>query len=392
HHHSTMSATGKYALIFGASGISGWSLMNQTLTYPTPTTFRRITGLCNRPLSKEDTLLPDDRRLNIVPGVDLTESVEAVVDQLKSKVEGIETVDIVFFCAYIQTRDFESLKKSNTELLRTAILAISAVAPNLEAVILQTGGKSYGLEFPKEINIQPPLHEQMPRIPEPWRSNIFYYDQYDLLMELSKGATWTFSEIRPDGIVGFAPGRNTMNMGYGIAFYLTLYREIYGAGATVSFPGKPHGYRSTHSDTFQDILSKMEIFASLNRDKCPNGSSFNSADGETVSWAQVWPGICSYFGLVGTEPRDDRVNMEEFVREHRPTWDRLTERHGLKRGIIEHQNWGHTRFMLVDFDFDREFSLENARAVGFRESIATIEGYTTAFDRMVEAKIIPTFH
>ncbi|KAE8420982.1 hypothetical protein BDV36DRAFT_305555 [Aspergillus pseudocaelatus] len=387
-----MSATGKHALIFGASGISGWSLMSQTLTYPTPTTFRRITGLCNRPLSKKDTLLPNDPRLNIVSGIDLTGSVEEIIDQLKSKVEEVETVDIVFFCAYIQTNDFQSLKKVNTDLLRTATLAISAAAPNLEAVILQTGGKGYGLEFPKEINIQPPLHEQIPRIPEPWRRNIFYYDQYDLLMELSKGSRWTFSEIRPDGIVGFAPGSNAMNMAYGIAFYLTLYREIYGAGAAVAFPGKPHGYRSTHSDTFQDILSKMEIFAALNRDKCPNGSSFNSADGETVSWEQVWPGICSYFGLVGTEPRDGQVSMEEFVHQHHGTWDRLTEGHGLKRGLIENQNWGHTQFMLVDFDFDREYSLEKARDVGFKESIATVDGYTTVFDRMVQANIIPSVH
>lgn len=232
----------------------------------------------------------------------------------------------------------------------------------------------------------------MPRIPEPWRSNIFYYDQYDLLMELSKDSSWTFSEIRPDGIVGFAPGSNAMNMAYGIAFYLTLYRETYGAGAAVAFPGKPHGYRSTHSDTFQDILSRMEIFAALNRDKCPNGSSFNSADGETVTWEQVWPGICSYFGLVGTEPRDGQISMQEFVHEHHSTWNRLTEKHGLKRGLLENQNWGHTQFMLVDFDFDREYSLEKAHAVGFKESIATVDGYTTVFDRMVHANIIPSVH
>jgi hypothetical protein len=32
----------------------------------------------------------------------------------------------------------------------------------------------YGLEFPKEVTIQPPLHEKMPRIPSPWRENVFY--------------------------------------------------------------------------------------------------------------------------------------------------------------------------------------------------------------------------
>ncbi|KAF7586306.1 hypothetical protein BBP40_009088 [Aspergillus hancockii] len=354
-----MPATGKHVLIFGASGISGWSLMNQSLSYPTSSTFSRITGLCNRPLTKKDAWLPDDPRLNIVPGIDLTASVETVTEQLKDKVHE----------------------------------AISTVAPNLEVVILQTGGKGYGLEFPDKVNIQPPLYENMPRIPEPWRSNIFYYDQYDLLMELSKGSKWTFSEIRPDGIVGFVPGTNAMNMAHGIAFYLTLYREVYGRGASVPFPGKPHGYRSTHSDTFQDILSKMEIFAALHRDLCPNGSEFNAADGETVTWEQVWPGICSYFGLVGTEPREgQQTSMEGFVSKHRETWDLLRERYSLKKGVVEQQNWTHTQFMLVEFDFNREYSLEKARSVGFTESIDTVKGYHIAFDRMVQAGLIPSGH
>ena len=297
------------------------------------------------------------------------------------------------FPAYIQTDDFQSLKKVNTELLRTAVLAINAVAPNLEAVILQTGGKGYGFEFPDKVKIEPPLREDLPRIPEPWKSNIFYYTQYDLLVELSKGAKWTFSEVRPDGIVGFVPGSNAMNMGHGIAFYLTLYREVYGPGSTVPFPGKPHGYHSTHSDTFQDILSKLEIYTALNREKCPNGSSFNAADGQTVSWAQVWPGICSYFGLVGDPPKEgQQTSMEDFVNKHRDTWNRLAEKHGLKKGVVERQNWGHTMFMLVDFDFNREFSLEKARSVGFMESIDTVQGYKITFDRMAQAHLIPSFY
>lgn len=43
--------------------------------------------------------------------------------------------------AYIQTGDFESLKKVNTDLLDVAVRAIEKVAPKLVTVILQTGGK-----------------------------------------------------------------------------------------------------------------------------------------------------------------------------------------------------------------------------------------------------------
>jgi nucleoside-diphosphate-sugar epimerase len=93
-----MASKAEHALIFGASGISGWSLMKQCLSYPSPSTFQRVTGLCNRRLERETLLIPNDSRLSIVSGIDLTESVEIVIEQLKAKVEDVESVDIVFFC------------------------------------------------------------------------------------------------------------------------------------------------------------------------------------------------------------------------------------------------------------------------------------------------------
>jgi hypothetical protein len=153
----------------------------------------------------------------------------------------------------------------------------------------------YGLEFPKEVGIADhvPLKESCPRIPEPYASKIFYYTQYDLLEHLSKGKSWTFSEVRPDGVVGFAPGINAMNMAQGIAIYLSMFKEVHGAGSTVPFPGHDHGYHSTHTDTFQDILAQMEIHAALNTDKCGSGGVFNVADGQvvTVNPSASWVGL-----------------------------------------------------------------------------------------------------
>ncbi|KAE8137801.1 hypothetical protein BDV38DRAFT_282732 [Aspergillus pseudotamarii] len=208
--------------------------------------------------------------------------------------------------------------------------------------------------------------------------------------DIRKMQRWAFSEIRPDGIIGFVPGTNVMNLAQGIALYLALYRELHGQGAEVPFPGKPHDYLSTHSDTFQDILSKMEIYAALNRDKCSNGSAFNVADGEAVSWEQVWPGLCSYFELVGVRPQAEQKKIEDFVRENQGAWDALVERHGLRKGSLKAQNWPFIHFMLVDFDFDREYSLDAGRSIGFTERIDTVEGYRIAFDRMAAAKIIPS--
>lgn len=249
--------------------------------------------------------------------------------------------------------------------------------------------RSYGLEWPKDVKIVPPLKESQPRIPEPWGSKVFYYPQYDVLKELSQGKSWTFSEIRPDGIVGFTPTSNAMNMAQGMGLYLSIYREVNGAGAVVPFPGSAKGYKSTHHDTFQDILSKMEIYAALNPDKCGDGGVFNATDGPVVSWAQVWPRLCEHFGLVGQGPAEGSEPMLDFVKANRAAWLALAKKHGLNEAVVDQQGWGHLHFMMVTFDFDREFDVSRCREVGFLEEIDTVEGYIISWERMRAAKILP---
>lgn len=86
-----------HALILGASGISGWGLLNQISAYPTATYFSHITGTTNRPLSLEKTQIPADSRIKLVSGIDFTKSVEEVAELLKEKVPSVETISHVFF-------------------------------------------------------------------------------------------------------------------------------------------------------------------------------------------------------------------------------------------------------------------------------------------------------
>jgi nucleoside-diphosphate-sugar epimerase len=93
-----------HALVLGASGISGWALLNQLTRYPDSTTFSRITGLSNRPLTLEQAQLPADSRLNLVNGIDLTRSVSEVSQLLKEKVQDAEKITHVFFTGTIFSR------------------------------------------------------------------------------------------------------------------------------------------------------------------------------------------------------------------------------------------------------------------------------------------------
>lgn len=84
------------ALVFGASGITGWAIAKEALSYPSSGTFDRIIALTNRPLKKEEALIPADDRLRLYNGIDLTGGVEKVVSSLAS-VDGIEGVTHVYF-------------------------------------------------------------------------------------------------------------------------------------------------------------------------------------------------------------------------------------------------------------------------------------------------------
>lgn len=88
-----------HALIYGATGIQGWAVVNQLLQgYPSPDSFSQVTALANRPPC-EDMLWPQSNKLQIISGIDLLNKggQEALQQQMLEKVPGIETVTHVFF-------------------------------------------------------------------------------------------------------------------------------------------------------------------------------------------------------------------------------------------------------------------------------------------------------
>ena len=94
---------GHHALVFGASGILGWAIVNEILNnYPEKGVYSKVTALTNRPLAIEDALWPnpDGHRpeLNIVSGIDLTKgTVEEVRAVLQARVPDIDSVTQVHY-------------------------------------------------------------------------------------------------------------------------------------------------------------------------------------------------------------------------------------------------------------------------------------------------------
>jgi hypothetical protein len=94
-----MTSTPKVAIIFGASGVSGWSFVNEILNdYPEKGTWGAVYAMTNRPLSVADSKWPNDPRLSIVSGVDLLDgSQEDLEAKLKSKIPDVSKVTHMYY-------------------------------------------------------------------------------------------------------------------------------------------------------------------------------------------------------------------------------------------------------------------------------------------------------
>ena len=88
-----------HALVFGATGIQGWAIINEILKgYPSADAFEKVTALTNRPLT-ENILWPKSDKLQIISGINLLtdEGQDGLEQIMREKIPGVETVTHVFF-------------------------------------------------------------------------------------------------------------------------------------------------------------------------------------------------------------------------------------------------------------------------------------------------------
>lgn len=133
----------KSALVFGASGVTGWSFVNEILNdYPKPGIWSKVHALTNRPLSQEQSQWPNDPRLNIVSGIDLLKGTqEELENEMKQKIKGIEDVTHVYYLAYKAGTDVQKELEEAVAMFKRSTIATDYLSKKLEFVVLQTGAK-----------------------------------------------------------------------------------------------------------------------------------------------------------------------------------------------------------------------------------------------------------
>ncbi len=350
-------AARKTALVIGATGVSGrsllthleaqpgWDILAVSRTAPDfPTRARHV---------KADILDPASCRESFAECRDVTH---------------------VFYTAYADRPTIAETREPNAAMFRNALTAVTEVARDLQHVCLLQGTKYYGQYLGK---FKTPARERDPRHPNPH----FYYDQEDCMLELQQKGSWTWSCPRPHVICGFALG-NALNLISVLAVYGTMCREL---RRPFTFPGKPGAFTSIYQATDAGLLARaMEWMAT---DPACANQAFNITNGDFFRYENLWPVFARYFGVEagGAETVDLRLEMGR----HEDVWNRLVERHGLMRNSYARvADWNFANYAFSN-DWDVMSDTTKSRRFGFLEFIDSEEMFLQLFDKFRQAKVVP---
>ena len=262
----------------------------------------------------------------------------------------------------------------NIAMLRNTLDAIEPVAQGLEHVHLVQGGKYYGQHlgpFPT------PAREDDPRHMPP----NFYYDQQDLLAGRQRGRRWNWSASRPDFVFDFAPER-ARNIIPVLGAYAAVAREL---GVPFDFPGRAGCFEAVKQATDGTQLAYAMIFIAT-APACAN-AAFNVTNGDVFRWSRLWPQLAGFFGLPQGQVRS--VKLADWMADKEPVWQRIVEKHGLKRQkLSDVANWQFADFQWSQ-DYDVISNLNRLREAGFHGLVDTERMFLGHLARYRAEKILP---
>ncbi|KAJ5595697.1 hypothetical protein N7450_002155 [Penicillium hetheringtonii] len=410
----------EHAIVYGASSVVGWSIVDQILKrYPENSTFSKVTAITNRPLDLSNSYwpTPDTHRpkLQLVSGFDLRdEEGPALAASLKEKVNDVEGITTIYYSVFTAMDDDIEEVATNLRMLRNVIDAHNILNSNLKFVTIIGGTRGYGIYAPGGT-FTPPLREDMvSNLPADYAKTVVYPAYRELLYETSQGQGWTWCEVCPDAIIGFTPNGSQFSLALHWAQYLSLYAYNHGKSrysthptediVKVPFPGNPAGANSLFTPVSSKTIARFMIYASLHSEECGQGSLFNIADHEEpCTYGEIWSKLAEWFGLEGVGPVDDSETKNtlqvgklpvstaflppgEYITKHQA----IFSRHGCKSALTAGVGAGNRQLDSVGYwlTFDRQLSLEKVRNTGFEGNKDPIDGWIESFEMFRKAGLI----
>ena len=349
------------AVVVGAQGVIGRYLVERFAAQPG----WNVIGLSRRRATDAGNV----RHIS----VDLQNADEAV-----AKLGGLRDATHILFAAFQPgsgaAADFAKNITANRDMLVNSVSAIEAAAPELERVVLVTGTKYYGSHLGP---FRTPAREEDPRHLGP----NYYFDQIDWLTGFQRGKRWSWAELRPQTLCGFAPG-TAMSIVPVIAVYAAISKEL---GLPLCFPGTPENYRAVYQCTGAEQLAKAIAWMST-EPRCAN-QAFNITNGDYIRWCNLWPKFAAYFDMPLGPVRT--VRLADVMADKAPVWQRIVEKYDLRPVPFESVAlWPYGDFLFTPH-WDVMSSTTKARQYGFADLVDTEALFIELLDHYRKERVLP---
>lgn len=351
-----MGGAKKTAVVVGALGVIGRYIVDRLASLPD----WQVVGLSRR--------RGEDRGSVRYLSVDLLAPFELDIE------EATHVFYAAFQAAEGQASGYAENIAPNRDMLVNAVSAIERASPALERVVLVTGTKYYGSHLDP---FRTPARETDPR----HAGANYYFDQIDWLTAFQRGKRWSWTELRPQTLCGFAPG-TAMSIVPVIAVYAAMMKEL---GQPFAFPGRSGAGRSIYQVTESAHFANAALWAAT-EPRCAN-QAYNITNGDYFRWLDLWPRLAEVFDMPAAEPRP--LPLVEFMADKAPLWDSMVRRHGLKPyRFDEVAAWPFGDYVF-NTDWDVMSSVTKSRLHGFHDVVDSEEMFVRLLKQFREERIVP---
>lgn len=345
------------ALVAGALGVVGRALIEHLDTLDD----WRAVGLSRR--------VPDFPSRAEFRSVDLLDAADC-----RAKLGDLGDVTHLFYTAYTPRPTLAEEAAANLAMLVNLVEAVEPVADRLRHVLLMHGSKWYGNHLGP---YRTPAREDDPGHMPP----NFYYDQQAWIARRQEGRSWTWSALRPHGILGFAIG-SSMNQLTAMALYATLSKSL---GLPLRFPGRPGAFTAVYQMTDARHLARGVLWAAQ-APACAN-RAFNFTNGDFLRWCNLWPRIAAFFEMAPGPVQT--ISLVEFMADKEPLWAEIRRQYGLADyTLAELTNWAFADAVL-SAEYDQMSSMTRAFQAGWHEVVDSETRYLELLSDLRNKKIIP---
>lgn len=351
----------KKAVVVGALGVIGRYIVERLVAEGD----WQVVGLSRRPERNG----PHYRHVS----VDLLDPGDVAV-----KLNDLRDVTHVFYAAFQpgtgNAAGYASVIAPNRDMLVNSVTAIAKASKNLQRVVLVTGTKYYGTHLGP---LKTPMRETDPRHMPP----DFYFDQIDWLTGFQRGKRWSWTELRPQTLCGFAPG-TAMSIMPAIAVYAAISREL---GLPLRFPGKPGAYGTIYQVTESSHFASAALWAAT--EKRAANQAYNITNGDYFRWRNVWPRIARVFDMPVGELQT--ISLTQQMADKADLWAEMTKKYQLKKfDFGQLVAWPFADYVFGS-DWDVMSDVTKSRLHGFHEVVDSEAMFERLLTRFRKEKIVP---